>query len=333
MRTRRPLARYVPAAAAVTLLAAACSGGSGTASGHLEQTTIIVDAFESTDTAGLFIAEQEGLFAAQGLNVKLNLVSQVQGQIDDLVRGKADIASGDYSDFIENETGGDPDLPGHPIPNLRIIAESSFLQPNAVDIIIPRGSKTDSIAALKGGSLSIPAPATTAQLLVDALLVEHGIPLDDVRYPDVLFPAIGTEFAKHTIDAAMAAEPFVTLLEEQTGVNELADLDQGSTTNFPIVGLATTASWAQQNPNTLAAFLRAYDEGQLIASTSRPAVSKALEKFLGLPPRVATLVALPAYPRGVDPIRLQRTVDALLRFGILSQRFKNFNVRSMIDTG
>jgi hypothetical protein len=66
------------------------------------------------------------LFAAQGLTVKLRLQTLIQPQVDDLLQGKADIASGDYVTFVENETGGDPDL-GNRDPNLRIISESSFL--------------------------------------------------------------------------------------------------------------------------------------------------------------------------------------------------------------
>ena len=144
----------------------------------------------------------------------------------------------------------------------------------------------------------------------------------DEHYPLVAFPDIGPAFQERKMDAAFAPEPFVTSLEETYGVQELADLDQGSTTNFPIQGMVTTASWAQRNPNTLAAFLRAYNEGQVIATTERAKVEQVLETFLHLPGSVAALVALPAFPRGVDPVRLQRVVSAMLRFGILGPQFE-----------
>jgi hypothetical protein len=59
----------------------------------------------------------------------------------------------------------------------------------------------------------------------------------------------------------------------------------------------------------------------------------ALETFLQLPPVVAALVSLPAFPVGVNPIRLQRTVSAMIQIGILSPRFRGFDIRSMIYTG
>jgi NitT/TauT family transport system substrate-binding protein len=334
-RSRVYRAPATVAMAAVTLLVAGCTSSSGgTASGQLETTTVTVDAFGAIDTAGLFIAEQDGLFKAQGLTVKLNPVFLVQPQIDDLLKGTADISSGDYVTYIQNETGGDPD-PGmnNQIPNLRIIAESSFLQPNVLAVIIPPGSRTNSIAALKGKAISVLAPRNISDLLVDSLLVEHAIPVKAENYPNVAFPNIGKAFATRTMDAAFAPEPFITALEEGAGIQELADLNQGSTTNFPIQGMVTTQSWAQRHPNTLAAFLRAYNQGQLIAATNRTQVAQVLETFLHLPAAVADLVALPAFPQGVDPIRLQRTISAMLKFNILGQQFQNFNIKSMIYNG
>lgn len=264
--------------------------------------------------------------------MKLRLQALVQPQVDDLLQGKADIASGDYVTFVENQTGGDPDL-HHEKPNLRIIAESSFLQPNVLEVVVPPSGRESSVAALRGKRISILAPLNIGGILVNSLLQSHGIPIASERFPFVAFPQVGTAFAHHEMDAAFVPEPFVTQLEESGGIQELADLDEGPTLNFPIQGMATTQSWAQRNPNTLRAFLRAYNEGQVIATTNREQVERALETFLHLPASVASLVSLPAYPTGVDSVRLQRTVSAMVRFGFLSRKFANFNIRSMIYNG
>ena len=67
---------WAPAAAlTVGLLAAACSSGNATGSsssaGPVEKHDLTVAAVPAGDSAGLYIAEQRGLFAAQGLNVKI----------------------------------------------------------------------------------------------------------------------------------------------------------------------------------------------------------------------------------------------------------------------
>ena len=82
MKSRIASRTSVAAMASVALLAG-CSGSSGagsggTGGGPLEKTNIVVDAFPAIDSAGLFIAEQRGLFKAQGLNVTIKLANTSQ---------------------------------------------------------------------------------------------------------------------------------------------------------------------------------------------------------------------------------------------------------------
>jgi hypothetical protein len=55
--------------------------------------------------------------------------------------------------------------------------------------------------------------------------------------------------------------------------NQLADLDQGATENFPIDGYVATQAWAEKYPKTAAAFVSAVQEGQTIAET-KPLIEK-----------------------------------------------------------
>ena len=70
MRLRRT---SIAATVAIAALAGCSGGSSGGSGGPLEKTNIVVDAFPAIDSAGLFIAEQRGLFKAQGLNVMIKL--------------------------------------------------------------------------------------------------------------------------------------------------------------------------------------------------------------------------------------------------------------------
>jgi NitT/TauT family transport system substrate-binding protein len=89
-------------------------------------------------------------------------------------------------------------------------------------------------------------------------------------------------------------------------VTQLTALDEGSTVDFPIQGYAVTQAWADKYPHTLAAFLRVLSQGQEIADTEPDRrgtragqVPADPEADRGLP------LALPSFPTGVDPARLQ----------------------------
>jgi NitT/TauT family transport system substrate-binding protein len=264
----------------------------------------------------------DGLFKQQGLNVTIDLAQNSQQAITGQLAGKFDITSADYVTYVDNVL-----LKKAP---LRIVAESSFLQPNVLTLMVKAGSGVRSITQLRHQVISVNAPEDIGTLLIDSLLTENGIPLDTVKFNNnVAFPSVGADLAHGRVDAAFAPEPFVSLNEIQGGAQELADLDQGTTTNFPVQGVAVTQDWARENPNTLAAFERAYSQGQQIADTNRAAVETALEKFLQLPPLAASLISLPSFPTGVDPVRLQRLVDAMLRFGLLPKQYNSFKIAAI----
>jgi NitT/TauT family transport system substrate-binding protein len=316
----------IAATVAIAALAGCSGGSSGGSGGPLEKTNIVVDAFPAIDSAGLFIAEQRGLFKAQGLNVTIKLASTSQAAINGQLAGTYDITSADYVTYVDNAL-----LDKAP---LRIVAESSVLQPDVLTLLVKAGSRVQSVQQLKHQVVSVNAPNDIGTLLVDSLLTDNGVPLNSVTFNNnVAFPNVGQELASGKVDAAFAPEPFVSLDGMQAGTEVLADLDQGGSAGFPIQGVAVTQSWARAHPNTLAAFERAYTQGQQIADTDRSAVESAIEQFLGLPKLAAALVSLPNFPTGVDPVRLQRLVDAMVRFGLLGKQYTNFKISTIIGNG
>ncbi|HEY3881190.1 MAG TPA: ABC transporter substrate-binding protein [Trebonia sp.] len=313
----------VAAAIALSLAAAtaACSNGAQAASP--EKPDITVADFPSIDSAGLYIAQMDGLFAAAGLNVKIDEVySGSQATVTGIEKGTYDISSADYVTYLDNEMEDGA--------RLKIIAEASVLQPNELALLAPATSKIKSVTQLKGSTISVAASGDIATLLVDSLLSDNDISSRDVRFkPGIALPAAPAMLSKKAVAAAPVPEPFVSEGEEQYGLTEVADLDQGGTTDFPIQGFAVTQQWAQKYPATLRAFVSALTKGQEIADTDRGAVEQATEKFLQVPAMTAAVMALPEFPLSVDPQRLQRVLSAMVQFGFLPEKDSTFNVSSM----
>ena len=332
MKSRNVL---IAAAVAVTMLAAGCSSGGsgGGAPLKLEKTNIVVDAFPAIDSAGLYIAQTQGLFAAEGLHVTIVPTPPIPPSTQDLIngqeQGKYDITAGDYVTYIEDQLGV-----GAPKADLRIIAEASFLQPNVLTLLVKGGSAISTVSQLKSRVVSVNAPKDIGTLLIDSLLLEHGLRPNQVHFTDVPFPGVATALTTpdSPVSASFVPEPFVSLDEAARGLTELADLDQGSTQDFPIQGYAVTAAWAKKYPNTLKAFTTALSQGQEIADTDRAAVETAIEHYLGIQQEDAAFISLPTFPLGVDPVRLQRVVAAMSRFGLLPSG-TTFNISSMISSG
>jgi NitT/TauT family transport system substrate-binding protein len=299
----------------LTVLTAGCTSASALpdrAHGP-EKPSIVVGAVPAIDTAGLYIAQQRGFFAAEGLRVKIVPIVSAETSISTQLAGGYDITLGNYVSYIQ------ADAEQH--AGLRIIAEASVMQPLNQEIMTLPSSRITTLAGLRGKRIGVNAPRNIGNVLIGSALLAQGLSLPQVKLVPVNFPDMTKALKDHQIDAAWLPEPFLSMAEEAIGAREILDLDEGTTAGFPIVGYAVTRAWEQRYPRTEAAFLTALEKGQELADTNRADVERAIESFLNVSGPTAAVMALPSYPLGVDRVRLQRVADAMLHFGLLKQPF------------
>ena len=330
----------------VILVLAGCSGGGGTQSQRgLERSDLTVAAVPTTDSTGLYVAMYEGLFAQQGLHITLQPAISGEVAVNQLAFGKIDVLAGNYVSDIEAQINYDRGV--RPVnvampsdtqisANLDVFAEASVMQPGFVGLFTTPGSPITSAADLKDKTIGLNAPGNVAYLLLASFMQENGLqppPLNSKLLRYYPFPNMEQALISHKIQVAFLAEPFISVAELTAGVPELTDLDTGANTAFPIEGYAVTKQWARANPRTLAAFDRALQEGQQIASTNRQIAELATEKYDLLPPNsaaeIASVIQFESYPLGgVDIVRLQRVADAMKQFGLIG----SFNVKRLIGS-
>jgi NitT/TauT family transport system substrate-binding protein len=323
-------------AAAVTGLTAGCTAGSGQAalssSSSHEGTDVTVAALPAADLAGLYVAQDDGFFAQQGLHITIEKIASSAAVIAAQEQGQVDITAGSYVAYIAAQAAG---------ARFRILAEASALLPNTRMLVIPPNSPIRTISDLVGKKIGVNGTNSIGTLLISALLAEHGISPGKVTFVTDTqgFPAMPAALQDGAWAAAFLAEPYITIAGEDYGERTLADLDQAATQGFPIDGYIATQAWAKDHQKTVAAFVRAIEEGQAQADSSRSTAEKAMAESDGLPPQVTALMALPDYPVGpVDEARIQRTAVAMLQFGLLGAQYtaevqQGTLVRSMIDAG
>src|SRR5512135_3881636 len=92
-------------AAAIMIISAGCSAASGAVpadpgpagpASAPEEPDITVAAIPAVDLAGLYIAQDRGLFARQGLHVTIVPVPSSQSVISEQLAGRVDISAGSY---------------------------------------------------------------------------------------------------------------------------------------------------------------------------------------------------------------------------------------------
>ena len=332
---------YGLAATIPVAILAGCSGGSGTgtSSAPLESSSIVIDAVPTADAAGLYIAYDDGFFAKQGLTVKIVPIGGGEYGMGDLQTGKAQLIEGNYVSFILAQVAGKFAAPSPTNPaktlaakplDMRIIADSSQMQPGNQALYVMPGSrfKTVKQVAKAHATVGVNSLHNIGSVLLGSLLSANGYGLTSVTQKPEILPDMPLLLSKHAIETAWLPEPFGTEAQQKYGAVQLADFDQGSLQNFPIGTIVGTAQWVKTHPNTIAAFLRAYDQGQQIADTDRSAVEEALVRNTGVSQLVAANMTLDTYPLAMDVPVMQRVPDAMFQFHVLTQRY---NITNMIE--
>jgi NitT/TauT family transport system substrate-binding protein len=307
-------ARIIPAALSAAMLAAGCAtsttAGPG---GSAELTSVVVAAVPGEGSAGLYIAADQGLFTKAGLKVTIEPVTSAATVIPAMLRGQVQIAAGQYTTYVAAQASG--------VARMRLLAAGYSLGPNVQQIMITARSPVRSPAQLNGATIAVNALNSETTDLLYTALAPYSITPRQVHVVAIPFPAMPAALTAHRVTAIYEIEPYATQASQQHGDAELLDIDTAAAQNFPISGYASLSAWAQTHPRPAAAFTRAIEQGNRIASTSLTALQQALETSLHLTPQVADVMATGTFPTAINTALLQRVPDLMLRYGQLPRPF------------
>jgi NitT/TauT family transport system substrate-binding protein len=330
MRLPRLHRASITGLAALTVLALTATGCGGSkdsdsakaGSSGPEKTTLNVGMLPVADAAQLKIAIDKGLFKAQGLTVKSQVLAGGAEAIPKLKSGNLDFSFGSYVPFFLAQASGGI--------NLRIVADAFQSAPGTHVILVAKDSPIHSIADLKGKKVGVNVKRNLSSLMVQATLQPNGVMLDDDKdFVAVPFPNMEAALKNHSVDAVQAVEPFNTQLQKSIGARLITDLSSGPTQDFPIAGYATTQEFAKKNPKTVAAFQRAINAAQTML-TDRKVLEQALPGYTAIDAATATTLHYGSYPTSLNTTRLQRVADIMEQYKYLT---KPFDVKPLVSAG
>jgi NitT/TauT family transport system substrate-binding protein len=343
--TTRTLPYWGVAIAAMTAIAtsgtlAGCATAGGTApavTAQLEQRTITVDSVPAAEEGGLYVAAAQGFFARQGLNVKINSITGGEAGIPDLQQGSAQLVAGNYVSFVLAQIAGKFGATKQAVKpiNMRIIAAGAEMTPGTNALYVMPHSKFQTVAELAKAHarVGLNTPNNIGAVMMGALLDGDGYQLSDIRQviPKGGFGTLLAMLPAGKVDAAWLPQPLAEIAEQQYGAAPIADFDQGSLQDLPFTGYIGTTDWVTTHPHTVAAFLRALEEGQRLADTDRSAVEAAMEMYTDIKPIIADTMAIDTYPLEMDVPQLQRVADSMYEFGLMGHAPAPYRISTMIQ--
>lgn len=306
---------FALAVAAVGLLTSSCGGPATATSGTI---SITVGALPVIDDVSAYIAQRDGLFAKNGLNVTLKQVVQSTLAIPMMQKGTLDIiGGGNYVSFIE-QAAKDPAN-----PPFRILSEAATCASGSFDVLALPSSGIQTPANLEHRTIAVNLVNNIQTLMINSVLRADNVDPSTVRYVQVPFPKMVAELQSHKVDAISAVEPFLTTSQQAAGAQPILDMCSGPDSNLPLSGYFSTGQWAQQHPEAVQRFQAAMSQAQEIADTNRAEVEKTLLTYVkGLTPVQAATITLEQFPTSVDGVQLNRVSDLMQEAGLLHGSIK-----------
>jgi ABC-type nitrate/sulfonate/bicarbonate transport system substrate-binding protein len=213
-------------------------------------TTVRVLAFDGGWNLPIWVAQRNGLFEAQGLNVQLSYTPTSGFLVGSVLEGRADVAFATIDNVVAYQEGqGEAKVPDDPDLFAFMGGDGGFFSLVAAPAV-------KSVADLKGKTVSVDAMTTGLAFVVRELLARGGLNESDVNFVRVGGTATRyRDLVAGKQEATLLRTPF-ELLAESRGYHRVATAEalgayQGT------VGLARR-SWARAHEAVLVSFLRAY---------------------------------------------------------------------------
>lgn len=327
---RVPSTRRLGAGLAAVALAfgiAACSSSGGSSGSKLELTNVKVAILSETDSAPLIMGIKDGFFKQQGLNVSYEIVPSIVNSMSLIESHAIQFTSLNYVNMYTSELA-DPSL------GLRLIEDDTQATPGLFDFMVAKNSKITSLADLKGKTLSVPSTGVFnyAEMSLDVLGKPYGINANSVKYVALPFQSAPAALASGKLDVAFTTEPFITLMEEESGARVLIDMMSGPLAGMPQSAWGTTSYFTKNDPNTVAAFARGMQESLRKAASDPEAVRQALPEFIPhMTSSLASVILLPTFNTTLSLKRMDRVADEMEALGQLPASFVKNVVPQMYD--
>ncbi len=242
-------------AAAMTFGAAGCGGSTTQTEGEngtaLEDFNIVLDWYPNAIHSFLYVAQEKGYFAEEGLNLVINFPANTNDGISLPAAGKADIGIYYLQDAILTAVE----------ENVPIVSVGAVTQSSLNVVISLKESGIAGAADLAGKRIGY-AGTVLSEAQIASMLEYAGLSADDCEFVDVGFDLL-TATTTGQVDATtgnMVNHEVPQLEEEGFEINYFYPTDYGVPECYELVFLAGKDA-VENNPEKIQRFLRACQKG------------------------------------------------------------------------
>jgi NitT/TauT family transport system substrate-binding protein len=272
-------------------------------------TTVLLATLPVEDTVPAVIAQKEGFFRQEGLNVELKLEQLGTATTSAIVTGAAQFSQSNYATLLDARSRGIP---------VEIVCEATRGLPQFSSVLVLPNSPITSPKDLAGKRIATPALGSIGPLAVDVWLKDHGVDYRTIKWVQMPFQNMGAALEEHQVDAAWVGEPFVTILTETLHARPVFQGFSGPTANLPVAAFATSEPYAKAHPAIVDAFKAAIEKAEAVAARDPSLVRRMLTTYTTISPKLAARIGLEEYPTSTSVAAIERVAEFMREVGFLT---------------
>src|SRR6056297_1962505 len=173
------------------------------------------------DCAQLFVAESQGFFRDEGVDVELERMNGGAVILPALMTDEIDVGFSNVVSLLllAQQGVGIKAIVGGPVTNAAN---------REAAILVRRDSGKNHLLDLGGSTVAVNTRKNIVELFVDETLRRAGVDVAQVRYVEIGFPVMEQALRSGSVDAIATIEPFFSKTVDGGGVIEVADYFLGA---------------------------------------------------------------------------------------------------------
>ena len=264
-----------------------------------------------SEALGAVIADKQGFFKAEGLDVDISKFESGATAVPVLQSGRLDVALSNTVSTLQAIGQG---------LDATVLAPGAVVRsapPDTTTALLVIKGKINSLKELEGKRVAVNVINSSAWLHAVAALDKHGVDWTKVRFTEIPFPQMNDPLLNGQVDAIVQVDPFRSALmaTDKTQIMSWTYVETAPGTD--ITQYLALGPWVAKSRDTALKFARAVMKGAQFASTNEAATRDINQVWTGLNPAFKDKVLLPQLGTAINVAGMARTMELMQKFGLL----------------
>lgn len=258
--------------------------------------------------ADMYYAKDGGFFKDAGLDVQLETIAAGQNIVVAVAGRSYDVGvSTTVAVALARQRG---------VP-IRVISGGNLHLTGAPTdmLMVAHGSPLRTARDLDGKTIGVTGLGNVPYLATQTWLRKNGADPATIKFVEIPYPAMTAALAAGRIDAAMMAEPYVTL--SKPNARAFANAYDAISTRFMVSEWFASEAWLAEHPDVARRFIAALHQAHDWANAHPKETGEILVRYTKIDPAVVPRMVRATFVSAPDPQLLQPVLDSALGAGML----------------